>query len=669
MTIAKRHCQPLIEILQNDKMIDIFYTDLFDKIEKNDICVRDIINRTHHIPLDSTIYEKRIEYNKYLISLLIQHPHRAIAKISKIHLFNEMDIENMLPECYSNYDSFLVIGCPDSTDIDVIVFVRSIDQKNGQIKELSYSATRRLYKQLEEIGYDTNRSVDINCVYVNPVTKMIIASTKGGSETQNIINATWMYHEQVIGIRFPHAIELHPVVNIKYQRQEIFDKLRALAKYILDYGIDISHNYLILSQIKKELYSQSGDCMMKFMKNIPSYIEVDPINILAHNLIPLAKWHDRFKSIIMKLLQIIYLFRIHKDDDIEDSIYVKNELAKCIRIIFKDELDHATLQEFEDCALWFLYRGSRGMFSSKLFPYLLKTYCVIIDHFLSQSDPMIQRFTFDQVMDKLDQENNTIPKCMVNSTLMSNFFKSPIEHTKEFEDEWCKLYGLENINSQFPIKSSSKEDFFSTYSKLDKKVLDVFDRCLIFMDQRSPEWLHCLEHKFVCGNNSAVISDSFKAKYNLIRGAIMEQLATLLFDQSTLIKGVNDVDYDGGGAAAGDVDKKAKNTLEKWTVGFIVEENVEGVRGFAPDLILISDNVVPEFILVEIKGLKCSNRNADYYRGLHLASKQIGSGKTILSKYLSTNGCNIDLEISRGIIILCFIEDNVFNMEILEVKL
>ena len=72
-----------------------------------------------------------------------------------------------------------------------------------------------------------------------------------------------------------------------------------------------------------------------------------------------------------------------------------------------------------------------------------------------------------------------------------------------------------------------------------------------------------------------------------------------------------------------------------------------------------------EILGIPTKGLKTANHNADYYRGLNLATKQISSGKTILSKYLTYE----QLIIKRGIIILCFIENEQFNMEIHVVEL
>jgi len=225
--------------------------------------------------------------------------------------------------------------------------------------------------------------------------------------------------------------------------------------------------------------------------------------------------------------------------------------------------------------------------------------------------------------------------------MMDDFITSPIECTEEFEKQWMERHTNAPINDLLQIKSTDEKTFFETYADADTAVLTAFRRCFIFMDQRSPEWLIAL-NKFVCGNNSANIGTAFQSKYNLIRGAVIELLVMQLLSDSVL----GDLGFEG---------------YQKYTLGFIVDENVPGSRGFAPDLVLIGRTALGifELVLIEIKGLKSLRRNSDYYRGLELATKQIHSGRKILSKHVSHE----QLIIQRGVVALCSIENNRLSLE------
>ena len=133
----------------------------------------------------------------------------------------------------------------------------------------------------------------------------------------------------------------------------------------------------------------------------------------------------------------------------------------------------------------------------------------------------------------------------------------------------------------------------------------------------------------------------------MIRGAIYENYAIKLFE-----KILNDIGLTG---------------YQTHTLGFIVDGDYKGSAGFAPDLIAIgrTPHGILEFILIEIKGIKYLKRNTDYYRGLDLATKQIKSGSAILSAQLTPD----QLIIQRGYVVLCCIEQDLFNMEIHQITL
>lgn len=638
--LSKKHGTLFLEILRQNKMFPAFYDDLEIKIKSQEDCVRDIIKMLERENSNS-ITDTHIKHeliNKYLIHILESSLTRGLTKMSRIHTFTNEEILSISPDNFSEHDSFLIIGCPESTDIDVICFVRDKDRYMGKTKELSNYSIKCIKQDLMSLGYDiVNRDIDINAVYVDPTTRTITASSKGGTETQNIINATWMFHKQIMvdsSQNIPLALKLHSVIDIIFTDEEIFEKLRALAKYILDYAEDICPNYKSFRPIKTEIYAQGGDCMMRFMKNILNHIVYTLDDVTKHNMDP-VKFHDRFKAIIMKLLQIILHYH-HKK-----TIYVKRELAKAVNDIFRNS-EQSIIKEYELGSLWYLFRGKCGSFCPTLFPILLTMYCDIIDDFLKRTEVEPIVFTWEQII-AVKEQHDIIP-CL-NLNMLKMFFDSPKICTDEFEKAWIDLYDDQPINALFQIAASDEKEFYHNLEGFSNDVIQIFKRCFIFINQRSSEWLDMLSNKFICGNNSANISTSFQGKYNLIRGSIIELLVMHLFDPA--IHGFN--------------------TFTKSFLGFVVESNCKNSKGFAPDLLLIStkESGIPELIFVEIKGLETLRKNSDYYRGLHLATKQVASGKNILSQFISQD----KLIIKRGLILLCCIEDHLVKIEVHHVTL
>lgn len=643
-TPKKAHeSEVFLELLTQHNMPTKFYDSVLQLMSNRDghvMCIYKMIERQESDKFNNISDEKKKLYiDDFIINLLKSSQSKGLKKIYQICCFTDNDIQQLNINNYSVYDSFLVFGCPLSTDIDIVVFVDKFSCHMGNTKALSNNSIREIKDALNSLGYETiNKELDITCVYVDPNTKNITASSKGGSETQNIINATWIYHKQVMNSTntLPLGLHNHPIIDCKMTDEDVYNKLRALSKYIIDYLEDICNNtqYKEIRMKKKEAYTQGNDQIITFMKEHINYIIYSPEEANNNNL-NLVKFHDRYKSIIIKLLQILLLYRCDK------MIYTKTILAHHVHEIFELELNNNILlcediNAFEQGALWYLFRGRIGTYCSKLFPILIKIYFEITTLFLArtQIDPIV--FNKELILNV---------NININSELLSLFIESPINPTSNFEDMFVDIYGSREIciNKIFIIKSSSETHFYDTYSTLDNDIINVFKKCFIFVDQRTPEWIDMLSNKFACGSNTGSINDSsFQGRYNLIRGAIIELIAIQLFDPLTHANLIN---------------------FKKWNLGFIIESNIQGSKGFSPDLVLMSEDSghhIPEFILVEIKGLKTSRKNADYYRGLHLAKKQVESGKNILSKYIN----NEKLIINRGIILLCYIEEQQFKMEV-----
>lgn len=640
--LTKKHAKQLANIIRSGHMIEEFYAKLFEMFDKNVPIVRDIKRifeekiKIHIKENNLTLEIKKTIINDELVKCLRSSPVKGIRKINQVYQFTEQEICTIMINEFSDFDSFIVMGCPESTDIDVVCFVRKQDINNGLTKELLPSSYNRLLSELKKLGYEfTSDMLDINCVYVDPNTKTIMASSKGGTETQNIINATWSFHQQVMILNeesktfIPQALELHPMNDITFTDEEIDNKIRAFAKYALDYAEDSCRNYNELRLFKNELYANGRECMMTFMKQYLNWVVYDP-SMLKENGLNLIKWHDRFKALTMKLIQIILIW--HHDK----SIYIKRDLAESVKEIYSD---HHNINNLVSCANWYLFRGRLGEFDKDLFPSLVNTYLNIIAEFNDVRKPMVQSYNCVDILKKHTED--AIVRC-VTPNMMKLFFESPEIVSPEFEQEWKTTYPDESINSLFVLQSSNENEFYDYYQNASKHLLDMFKKCFIFVDQRTPEWLDILQNKFICGTNSGSINiATFQGYYNLIRGAIIEMLAIDLFDFTQI----------------------GLNNFVKWNVGFIVEEDKKGAHGFAPDMLLISsstnlnDSTQIELILVEIKGLKTLRHNSSYYRGLHLATNQIQSAKTILGNAES-------FICKRGIILLCSVEESEFKIEV-----
>lgn len=636
-----------LDLLRSDKIYKPFYTELQLKIESMHDSVRDIIKYIEKYKCNINDKEKasycRALINEYLISILESSLTRGFAKMTRIHTFADNIADNVSAtksKLYATHNSFVVFGCPESSDIDIVVFVADKDNHNGKTKELSQNSINEIRDALTTLGYDTKKVLDITTAHV--CSGRIIGSSKGGSETQNIILATWKYHKQIMGsdTHLPLALQLNPIIRIEFSESDIFDKLRAFAKYVLDYAEDIvpADRYKIFRPIKKEIYAKGGDHMMILMRDILQYIISDPEQIKINQMDPI-KYHDHYKALVMKLIQSITYNKYM------NVSYTKRLIVDNITRIF-DDCKGADVKSYRECAEWFLFRGKQGRYCSELFPKLLSMYHGIVDVFLAKYhvEPVI--FSRDTIMRVQWNEN-----ILISQDLFEMFIASPNICTEAFEQRWKALYHDDSINEKFQIISSNEKEFYHWLDEsmgIDPNVMRVFKKCFIFLNQRSPEWLDMLANKFVCGSNRANINmSSFQGSYNLIRGSIIELLAIHLFDPAKHFA-------------------KSSDRFMKLNLGFIVESDTVGAKGFAPDLVLIGiSNHTVELILVEIKGLHSLHKNSDYYRGLSLARQQVQSGRTILSH----DALSDKLIIRRGIIILCCVDAGQLIMEIHNVVL
>jgi len=283
-----------------------------------------------------------------VIELVKLRPTQTLKKIAGLFLYSCTELEELCSEKFSRYMFFTVFGCPLSTDIDVVCYVDEIYSSNGFVNPLFSSEIERLTAELSELGYDVSRGLDISLVTIKE--NNIVALSKGGRETQNIIISTHMHH-----------IQKYPVPALEWVTGDILDKCRAIAKFYLDHLEHIALDYASVRNKKKEVYTIGTDAILDFSKTILQYINMSNIES--------QQWVDTMKSIVMKYIQLIIL-------SVGKYEYTKEGLAIMIDEMFKHEFETIGTN-----CLWFLTRGKRGAFSDKALEFLHSKYVKIIDDY------------------------------------------------------------------------------------------------------------------------------------------------------------------------------------------------------------------------------------------------------------------------------------------------
>ena len=378
-------------------------------------------------------------------------------------------------------------------------------------------------------------------------------------DTSNILIKTHHLHTQ----KYVYDLELH------FIQSEIIDRIRPIAKFLLDHLEDVAINYPSIRPEKIQMYSQGTDSMIEYSLTILDKIH---LNTLLLNESQTKLWRDFMKSITMKIIQLALLY-YHSEYE-----FVKENLA------FASEKFGFNPTNTR----WFLFRGKEGEYNERFVPQLFELYNTIVSSYNSNIH------TIDVFLPKLTLTNNTL----LSDTLFNQFIESPNEPSDEFEQEFTRTYPTGEIGNLFPITHSGITDLI-----LPPPIKEKF----IQISQRTDEWLFLLTEFYQCGKNSGIIKDTIEGRYNLLRGSITESLILEYFQPSMI---------------------GLSTEWQKIQVGLLVEEvGKKGARGCSPDLLLIRDN---QLIPVEIKTLHSSTRNKDYYRGRELAKKQCESVRNIL---------------------------------------
>jgi hypothetical protein len=600
----------------------------------------------------------------HLLSVKSSNAIRKLNGVSEHYAFSVDAFEQMDPDSYTQYTAFLVIGCPWSTDIDVIVFCPASANNDGNVVPLFTSEFYRLKVEIATLGYDVEgRDVDYNLIVVE--NDVIVASTKGGKETANIALATHHFHAQQMNDvgDTPLALELFPLQIVELGSEEFETKVRSLAKYCWDFlkYLTPKDKYDEFYDIRRSVYEMEMRALMTQLPKLLPLIVTDPEHAALIGL-DMTHWRTRFKSLTMKLVQIIVF---HLDSTMT---YTKAEIAEDSRkIATAHPLELSEDAVYAGC-LYNLSRGSRGEFQSGLFEALIEIYLKIVDEILDDS----AKTSFAVNSDSLENCLPGFPEPL-SLELVQMFLTSPKNATTDFEAAWYAhidevFHEDRTVNQVFIQDLTSAVRFLAEIRELKlvpSSTLEVIARQFVMVGQRTEEWKHLLSSVYKCGNNGAEIGTSFQALYNLIRGSILEEWCTEFcpaFDLRVLGEMLDK-------ASTLDV-SILSNVVRVFPLetGLVVEEIGKfGCAGAAPDLMLVCLRemdgvpVEPLLIPIEMKGLKTGasrsqpKYNGDYRRGLSLATRQISSVKRVV-----TSGFVIPF----GLIVLCWIFDSDLCMEV-----
>lgn len=560
---------------------------------------------------------------------------RTSAKIKQILTILGKSYQDLFDIKPRNYLSFNVIGSPDSTDLDIVVYLNRDD--DNRINSTDFVDLERIKKELQEAGYSETETqssqLDINLVLIDD-NGNVMATQKGDcSHTQNIIYYTHHFHRQKynnVPVRQPISVD----------RFDSSQNIRIIAKFFLDnlkYLVLDKESYEILHNEKCNNYHTKGirkriDLSYRIYSQFISELS-DSDNAWTSNRI------DFMKSITMKLVQLILL---HDHQKLE---YNKLELARLISTL--DDQGQYDFNEIE----YFLSRGRRGHLS---FPYttfqrLMSRYCDIGMEFAEQNEKYTLRhcndLTVDHIIESLTPMLND-----ENEYMILEFIESPREPTPGL---------LASLIERFDLNDNSSVNNLFQGSIRGTEILgDRFIQAHCELaPQRSNEWLRLLDH-YRCGRNNGVIQFSpdensefpiivqkLKFYWNLIRGCLGEIIVQHYYQRFSLI-GIGEI-------------------IE---VGLLVEEKRRNARAIAPDLILYNYRE-QALIPIEIKCLSGHfSENSAMRREISLARKQLNTSYEILNHGLQRGlftGNYPITNIKKGIIALLWLDRGYHHLEVI----
>lgn len=462
------------------------------------------------------------------------------------------------PSCYKPVIQSVPVtwvrqGCLLSTDVDIVIF----SNENLFSAEYDISEIQALFP---------DKSIDINVVIV--VNGVVTRVRKGiPSVTNNSIFSTYSNFDQ----KFPNPIAR--LVDL-----DVASITRIVSLTLLNNLTFILPSYNRKDKaFMTELYSNKNKYIVEML----------------HKIIPIdtAEFRDNIKSLVMKICQVLLYFSAGEE------AYNKIELA---------EKSAFHLNISGEGLLWFLFRGSKGVFDDSVMPGLANLYKIMLENIFQLNwEPFPLKLT------------NPISK--LSESVYSLFLHSPTICSDEFADEYLKKYGT-SFHDLFVTQSDSLEKFPSW---LRQNIEEV--------NQRSDAWKNLLTF-YTCGTNNGIVQPGrsfIHTYYNLFRGCVTEAIVSNSF---------NDSKY------------------ESRNIGMLVmQKDVPKSQACSPDVLLI-DKTNGDVFPVEIKCITGEKNSSKYFRALDLGKKQLRNALEII--------CSLNpLQQKKGLFILVYAGINGFKAE------
>jgi hypothetical protein len=250
--------------------------------------------------------------------------------------------------------SFVIIGCPGSTDIDVVVIV----------DEIYNVETIKINEQIIKDKIHDDRELDINIAHIK--NKKIIACSKGSIKTlQGII-----YYTQTL---YPSntCIDIDPPEEFRIE-----DRIKPTINYIIS-----NLKYLLLPEqyeifYEEKINAHNGNEYDKIM-----FIKNNNIFDLIRSNIDIqfvknSVFRDLIKGIFYKFATIIL---IKYDLSTNQDYYTKKGVANLLDRIPMFE------NSFEN-SLFYLFRGTIGIRDDKIFKLITEEFISICNNYIDQLD-------------------------------------------------------------------------------------------------------------------------------------------------------------------------------------------------------------------------------------------------------------------------------------------
>jgi hypothetical protein len=365
-------------------------------------------------------------------------------------------------EEYLSIICWFIFGCTTSTDIDILIFVNSLDFEKG----IDFHILRM---EVESVIGIMDRDIDYNFCYYNTDTHTFTFSKGCNDLTIAILLKTYELHPQKYELPdwIPRKV---PIIK--------FDQLYGRCnKFILDkvFKIIDIHD---LKQRKQDNYKVYGIEYIELVKEILKRIENNSDD---------SNWKNTIKSLMIKLVQSILAY-----DNIELE-YTKPKLAD----VFESQYPNTY-----DIVMYAFMRGKIGSFDREIFNNICNRYCeILLDHYNNSKIEWL-------LLPQISLENNP---SSLSDELFHMFIQSPTILTKEF------LELLSTLKIQQFFESQNIE---STKAFIPESLKEF----TFFANQRSLEWFELLS-TYTCGRNTAVTPERAKDPdwiYNLLRGSIVE---------------------------------------------------------------------------------------------------------------------------------------------------